>query len=290
MNIAFITAYERDNETDLDFAQARYYNKQHGRFTSVDPVKMSSNRMRNPQRLNLYAYAINNPLKYVDPNGEDIEKEKEQRDYNFTITKVDTVNGKNVTTQIDFKVTEKVKDVFDDDGNFKYSQVNVNVSTSGGAENQARLTTAQLDNAAAGAAAIVSASFTHGIEDRSITLAVGAKETIMGATTAGRKDAAVNPMQLTSGQFKGETILDDGGNVMQNTNPSNDRKSNTHLSVLLFRDKKWKNGAVSLETAYKNYCGCPSQDPHYASDSLRYRTEIQQGIQRTLRITPANPQ
>ena len=32
------TAYERDTESDLDFAEARYYNKNHGRFTSVDPV------------------------------------------------------------------------------------------------------------------------------------------------------------------------------------------------------------------------------------------------------------
>ncbi|MCV4690685.1 hypothetical protein OFC38_31525, partial [Escherichia coli] len=31
------TAYERDNETDLDFAQARMYSNNHGRFTSVDP-------------------------------------------------------------------------------------------------------------------------------------------------------------------------------------------------------------------------------------------------------------
>ncbi|MCV4753858.1 hypothetical protein OFC37_30820, partial [Escherichia coli] len=30
------TGYERDTETDLDFAQARYYNKSHGRFTSPD--------------------------------------------------------------------------------------------------------------------------------------------------------------------------------------------------------------------------------------------------------------
>ncbi|MBK7704652.1 MAG: hypothetical protein IPJ30_02450 [Acidobacteria bacterium] len=35
------TGYERDGETDLDFAQARYYSKLHGRFTSVDPSRLS---------------------------------------------------------------------------------------------------------------------------------------------------------------------------------------------------------------------------------------------------------
>ncbi|HBE81741.1 MAG TPA: hypothetical protein DDW24_03050 [Blastocatellia bacterium] len=32
------TGYEKDAESGLDFAQARYYNAIHGRFTSVDPL------------------------------------------------------------------------------------------------------------------------------------------------------------------------------------------------------------------------------------------------------------
>jgi RHS repeat-associated protein len=48
------TGYERDAETDLDFAQARMYNKNHGRFTSVDPIKMKKDRLKNPQKINLY--------------------------------------------------------------------------------------------------------------------------------------------------------------------------------------------------------------------------------------------
>ncbi len=31
------TGYEKDTETGLDFAEARYYNNQHGRFAAVDP-------------------------------------------------------------------------------------------------------------------------------------------------------------------------------------------------------------------------------------------------------------
>ena len=66
------TAYERDNESGLDFAGARYFNKNLGRFNSVDPIMMKRDRQLDPQRINLYAYVRNNPLKYKDSNGEDI--------------------------------------------------------------------------------------------------------------------------------------------------------------------------------------------------------------------------
>ncbi len=35
------TSYERDGETQLDYAQARYFSSQQGRFTSVDPLPAS---------------------------------------------------------------------------------------------------------------------------------------------------------------------------------------------------------------------------------------------------------
>jgi RHS repeat-associated protein len=63
------TSYERDNETNLDFAQARYHNSNLGRFQSPDPVLISKMRIRNPQIWNSYSYAGNNPLRYIDPNG-----------------------------------------------------------------------------------------------------------------------------------------------------------------------------------------------------------------------------
>ena len=52
---------------------ARYYSPETAfRFLSVDPVTMRRERIRFPQRLNLYSYAANNPIKFVDPTGEDI--------------------------------------------------------------------------------------------------------------------------------------------------------------------------------------------------------------------------
>lgn len=64
------TAYERDNESNLDYAKARMYGYNHGRFTSPDPARMLGARMADPQHWNLYVYARNNPLLMVDITGE----------------------------------------------------------------------------------------------------------------------------------------------------------------------------------------------------------------------------
>jgi RHS repeat-associated protein len=59
--------------TGLDYFGARYFSGAQGRFTSPDPVIVTPARMEDPQRFNLYAYARNNPFKFIDPNGEDID-------------------------------------------------------------------------------------------------------------------------------------------------------------------------------------------------------------------------
>ena len=63
------TGKERDAETGLDYFGARYMSSAQGRFTSPDPFTVTPGRVIDPQQLNLYAYARNNPLKYVDPTG-----------------------------------------------------------------------------------------------------------------------------------------------------------------------------------------------------------------------------
>jgi RHS repeat-associated protein len=62
------TGHERDHESGLDYAQARYYNSRHGRFTSVDPLTASA-AIRNPQTFNRYSYVTNSPYKFTDPLG-----------------------------------------------------------------------------------------------------------------------------------------------------------------------------------------------------------------------------
>jgi RHS repeat-associated protein len=61
---------ERDNETGLDDMGARFYSSGLGRFLTHDPIQTAGfEHMRDPQAWNGYAYARNNPLVYVDPDG-----------------------------------------------------------------------------------------------------------------------------------------------------------------------------------------------------------------------------
>ena len=73
------TGYERDNETDLDFAQARYESNILGRFNSADRYTLNtvatggiplSLFLAQPQNWNSYTYCRNNPLKFIDQDGE----------------------------------------------------------------------------------------------------------------------------------------------------------------------------------------------------------------------------
>ena len=63
------TGYERDDETNLDFAQARYFANGYGRFSTPDNF-LNATRAENPATWNLYVYVLNNPLRYIDPTGE----------------------------------------------------------------------------------------------------------------------------------------------------------------------------------------------------------------------------
>lgn len=86
------TGYERDAEIGLDFAQARYYATHFGRFNSVDPIMMEKKRLIDPQAINLYVYTRNNPLKYIDPDGEKYKG----TDGKAVIIKREKVDGKKV--------------------------------------------------------------------------------------------------------------------------------------------------------------------------------------------------
>jgi len=75
------TQKERDIETGLDYFDARYYGSTQGRFTSPDPYNPIvdseeeedfSQYLGQPQNWNRYVYVWNNPLRYIDPNGEKV--------------------------------------------------------------------------------------------------------------------------------------------------------------------------------------------------------------------------
>ena len=64
---------ERDTETMLSYFSARYLaSEAGGRFTTVDPGHVGGD-IFDSQSWNAYAYARNNPLRFVDPFGTDYE-------------------------------------------------------------------------------------------------------------------------------------------------------------------------------------------------------------------------
>ena len=67
------TGKERDSESGLDYFGARHYASSMARWMSPDPINLTSARLVNPTNtLNKYVYGGNNPLKYIDRDGEDI--------------------------------------------------------------------------------------------------------------------------------------------------------------------------------------------------------------------------
>jgi len=60
------TGQRLDTSTSLYFFNARYYDPQLGRFIQPDSIVQAP---ADPQTLNRYSYARNNPLKFVDPSG-----------------------------------------------------------------------------------------------------------------------------------------------------------------------------------------------------------------------------
>jgi RHS repeat-associated protein len=66
------TGKERDTESGLDNFGARYNASSMGRFMTPDPLYIEAHRLADPQRLNLYAYARNNPVTLSDLTGLDV--------------------------------------------------------------------------------------------------------------------------------------------------------------------------------------------------------------------------
>jgi RHS repeat-associated protein len=60
------TGHEKDDETGLIYAKARFYDSDVGRFLSEDDFL---GEVDSPPSLHRYAYALNNPLVFIDPSG-----------------------------------------------------------------------------------------------------------------------------------------------------------------------------------------------------------------------------
>jgi len=89
------TGKERDAETGYDYFGARYDASSMGRFMVPDPL-MASAKVWDPQTWNRYAYALNNPLKYVDPTGmKEVTAAQCAQDKNCVTVNVNVIYDKN---------------------------------------------------------------------------------------------------------------------------------------------------------------------------------------------------
>jgi len=59
---------EQDASTGLQYFGARHYDPEIGRFLGIDPVGFQDGKLHS---FNQYAYGNNNPLRYLDPDGND---------------------------------------------------------------------------------------------------------------------------------------------------------------------------------------------------------------------------
>jgi RHS repeat-associated protein len=71
-NKLFFTSYDRDSESGLDYALARYYDSRTGTFCSADPLAGSPS---DPQSWNRYPYGRNDPADITDPSGKSWESD-----------------------------------------------------------------------------------------------------------------------------------------------------------------------------------------------------------------------
>lgn len=99
---------EKDKETGLLYFGARYMEPKIGRFISTDSIgpvdpktgKVNTKNLLNSQRLNYYVYGLNNPYRYIDPDGKwpAIIKEVHQASINRVLTNL-SVRDRNVLNQ-----------------------------------------------------------------------------------------------------------------------------------------------------------------------------------------------
>ena len=92
------SAKERDSETGLSYFGSRYYSSDLSVWLSVDPQASKY------PSLSPYTYCANNPVRVVDPNGEDIE----------IITETDANGKKTITINFTAKIINKSSHAYSD--------------------------------------------------------------------------------------------------------------------------------------------------------------------------------
>lgn len=175
------TGKERDAESGLDNFGKRYDSSSMGRFMTPDAFYKDSH-VGDPQSWNEYAYARNNPLRYVDPTGE-----------NATVTTNCSTDANNHTT----------------------CNVNVSASIAIYAQPGSGITNDQLNQAAGTIKNSIQNAWTGSFNQDGVTYNVTTQVTV---SVAASQDAAMSsgaqnvigmtngPIQMSNGQMAGAYV------------------------------------------------------------------------------------
>jgi RHS repeat-associated protein len=257
LNYPFLTQKERDNETGLDFFEARYYASTQGRFTSADPLQASAKR-RNPQTWNRYTYGVNNPLRFTDPDGEDAVDENPDV---YIRTKIKTTEivvqergGGQIVQQAKVTVTESQTEYVGQDGTvFQTDPIETTataVNTGNGAVNYSP---DQLNTMANVAQNIVEVSREKGF-DATIALGIARTETHMATLqsteTSAAKQTDVNPMQLSGGRAKAGDLR---GNIAGAIDVFNSNSAATNTLNQRLQDYNRQAGRVAYASTAEGH-------------------------------------
>jgi RHS repeat-associated protein len=105
-----------DKDTGLNYLNARYYDSERGQFLSQDPVfwKLPKELLSDPQQLNSYSYARNNPIRMKDPSGMfAIKTGKVEKGDNLTL--ITTLLNKSNSTNYTVEQVAKLNNISDSD-------------------------------------------------------------------------------------------------------------------------------------------------------------------------------
>ena len=121
-NAFHFTGQWHDWSTDLEYFGARFYDSNLGRFMMPDPDSASMHPI-NPQSLNRYVYALNNPVTFMDPSGLDCI-------YTTAIPQILQVTDvTDPSTGLQSEVAVKSGDCFSDNDNGVFVNGTVDVSS-----------------------------------------------------------------------------------------------------------------------------------------------------------------
>jgi len=237
---AKFTGHERDYLTGgnqegdaLDYMHARVYAPKWGRFLSVDPVMDAERALLSPQRWNRYAYARNNPIRAIDPDGRDeldiVQGAVNAFTHDMFLGQVPRLNG-----NADFESGKQLGDLF---------ALAVNSAEVVGGAN-GTVASFVLDATGVGALAGAPAGV--------ITAAVVSHGVASGTIAATYLSSSINQMnkEIKRGQAPSEVKRADRAKVK---NEQDHVHFNDKDKSALNKDGTWKHGFTKLKNATKEW-------------------------------------